>query len=164
MVNQPIKSIIIGRMIPNHNPDLTSYVYESIVYGTELNLKGLDVIQNAWLRVCLGALESTWIERREVEAWVSPLRLRRGQQTLIYATKIARKPYHPNGNVQEGLGARHFTIDTLVHSNIAPWETPTFTIVDAWLPSVKAMVWRGKNARGLERSLANDFSFLYIYI
>ncbi|KAK4325410.1 hypothetical protein Pmani_004005 [Petrolisthes manimaculis] len=74
--------------------------YGSIVYGSasESVLKGVDVVQNACLRVCLGALRCTRIERLEVESQVPPLRLRRDQLMLTYFAKKARVPSHPPGN------------------------------------------------------------------
>ncbi|KAK4317776.1 hypothetical protein Pmani_011174 [Petrolisthes manimaculis] len=73
--------------------------YGSIVYGSasESVLKGVDVVQNACLRVCLGALRCTRIERLEVESQVPPLRLRRDQLMLTYFAKKARVPSHPPG-------------------------------------------------------------------
>ncbi|KAK3869753.1 hypothetical protein Pcinc_024981 [Petrolisthes cinctipes] len=74
--------------------------YGSIVYGSasESVLKGLDVVQNACLRVCLGALRCTRIERLEVESQVPPLRLRRDQLLLVYCAKKSRVPSHLPGN------------------------------------------------------------------
>ncbi len=73
--------------------------YGSIVYGSasESVLKGLDVVQNACLRVCLGALRCTRTERLEVESQVPPLRFRRDQLLLSYQAKKAREPSHPAG-------------------------------------------------------------------
>ena len=119
--------------------------YGSIVYGSasDSTLKGLDTVQNACVRRCLGALKCIRIERLEVESGVPPLRLRRSQLALIYAVKVAQDTSHPNGNganrpfttrfhdLIQKVGIDLSTIDTLLQTNIAPWETPNFAIMEA---------------------------------
>lgn len=105
-------------------------------------------MQNACVRRCLGAFKCTSIERLEVESGVPPLRLRRGQLALTYAAKVARDP-NGNGAIRPFTARLHdlilkvgidlSTVDTLVQTNIAPWKTPSFTVMEAWLPSIKAM-------------------------
>jgi len=151
--------------------------YGSIVYGSASasTLKGLDVVQNACVRSCLGALKCTRIERLEVESGVPPLRLRRGQLALTYAAKVARDPSHPNGNgairpfttrlhdLILKVGIDLSTIDTLVHTNIAPWETPNFSIMEAWLPSTKAMAPEVEVRQRFREILIKHLPFFHIY-
>ena len=67
--------------------------YGSPVYGSasDATLRRLNVFQNECVRMCLGALRCTRVERMEVEANIPPLPVRRDALLMAYAIKTARK-------------------------------------------------------------------------
>lgn len=137
--------------------------YGSQVYGSAsaCTLRRLDVFQNVCLRLCLGALRCTRVERMEVEANVPPLRLRRDHMLLSFGISLHRKRSlglpacgillqyeHVLHGALKSVAVRfHFltqklgfdfsNVDQLVVLKIAPWEQPRFTINADWLPSPK---------------------------
>jgi ribonuclease HI len=71
--------------------------YGCVVYGSarESYLQPLDRIQNAALRVCLGAFRTSPIPSLHVEANEMPLALRRQKLTLQYMLKLKSNPSNP---------------------------------------------------------------------
>jgi len=71
--------------------------YGCIVYGSarESYLKSLDRVQNAALRICLGAFRTSPIPSLHVEANELPLCLRREKLSLQYVTKLRSNPENP---------------------------------------------------------------------
>jgi ribonuclease HI len=67
------------------------------VYGSarESYLQSLDRVQNAALRICLGAFRTSPIPSLHVEANELPLKLRREKLTLQYITKLKSNPNNP---------------------------------------------------------------------
>lgn len=72
--------------------------YGCIVYGSarESYLQSLDRVQNAALRVCLGAFRTTPITSLHVEANELPLSLRREKLALQYIIKLRNNPCNPS--------------------------------------------------------------------
>ena len=70
--------------------------YGAVVYasGKESNLKKLEVIQNSFIRVALGAMKTSPIHALQVEANIPPLYIRRKELTLRYFSKIKQYPDH----------------------------------------------------------------------
>ena len=138
--------------------------YGSQVYGSASDavLQKLNVFQNECLRKCLGALRCTRVERLEVEANVPPLRIRRDQMLLSYGISTYRKrsidlpaagilmqyEHMLHGAYRPVAVRLHFlcrtlgfdlsNVDQLVIKQIAPWETPNFSVNTSWLPSSKS--------------------------
>jgi ribonuclease HI len=71
--------------------------YGCIVYGSTRDsyVVSLDRVQNAALRVCLGAFRTTPISSLHVEANEPPLRLRREMLALQYMLKLRSNPSNP---------------------------------------------------------------------
>jgi ribonuclease HI len=71
--------------------------YGCIVYGSARSsyLQPLDRVQNAALRVCLGAFRTSPIPSLHVEAGELPLNLRRQKLTLQYVIKLKSNPANP---------------------------------------------------------------------
>ena len=71
--------------------------YGCIVYGSarESYLQSLDRVQNAALRICLGAFRTSPIPSLHVEANELPLKLRREKLALQYITKLRSNPNNP---------------------------------------------------------------------
>ena len=71
--------------------------YGCIVYGSARDsyLESLDRVQNAALRVCLGAFRTTPISSLHVEANELPLKLRRQKLALQYIIKLKANPSNP---------------------------------------------------------------------
>jgi ribonuclease HI len=71
--------------------------YGCIVYGSarESYLQSLDRVQNAALRICLGAFRTSPIPSLHVEANELPLCLRREKLSLQYITKLRSNPENP---------------------------------------------------------------------
>ena len=71
--------------------------YGCIVYGSAFNshLQALDRVQNAALRLCLGAYRTTPISSLHVEANELPLSLRREKLALNYIIKLKSNPDNP---------------------------------------------------------------------
>ena len=91
--------------------------YGSVVYagGSESTLKKLDTIQNAFLRIATGAMKTTPIPSLLVEAVVTPLSLRRMEQSLRYANKIM---YHPDHSTYKSLRI----LPSIHHNYVGPAE------------------------------------------
>ena len=157
--------------------------YGSIVYDSAppTTLRRLDVFQNKCLRVCLGALKCTRIERMEVESVVPPLRLRRNYLTLTYSFRVAREHGHPvhdslhlDGESVQPLAMRLHTlcekigidlsdVDTLVKEQIAPWQSPKFKVVTKWLPFAKATVPEEEARQRFREILNNHIDCFHLY-
>ena len=138
--------------------------YGSQVYGSASDsvLRRLDVLQNVCLRLCLGALRCTRVERLEVEANIPPLRLRRHQLLFSYGVTTFRKrslglptcgilmqwEYLLHAALKpvavrlhflcEALGYDLSNGDRLLPSKIAPWESLPTKINTDWLPMAKS--------------------------
>ena len=71
--------------------------YGCIIYGSarESYLQPLDRVQNAALRICLGAFRTSPISSLHVEARELPLRLRRQKLALQYMVKLKSNPNNP---------------------------------------------------------------------
>ena len=71
--------------------------YGCVVYGSARDsyLESLDRVQNAALRVCLGAFRTTPISSLHVEANELPLKLRRQKLALQYIIKLKANPSNP---------------------------------------------------------------------
>ena len=71
--------------------------YGCVVYGSarQSALDCLDRVQNAALRVCLGAFRTSPIASLHVEAGELPLTLRRQQLSLQYIIKLRSTPSNP---------------------------------------------------------------------
>jgi ribonuclease HI len=71
--------------------------YGSVVYGSARSsyLQSLDRVQNAALRVCLGAFRTSPISSLHVEANEMPLSLRRQQLSLQYMLKLKSNRSNP---------------------------------------------------------------------
>ncbi len=71
--------------------------YGCIIYGSARNsyLQSLDRVQNAALRVCLGAFRTSPIPSLHVEANELPLSLRREKLSIQYITKLKSNPENP---------------------------------------------------------------------
>ena len=71
--------------------------YGSIVYGSARGsyLQPLDRVQNAALRICLGAFRTSPIPSLHVEANELPVNLRREKLALQYITKLKSNPENP---------------------------------------------------------------------
>jgi hypothetical protein len=71
--------------------------YGSMVYGSARSsyLQSLDRVQNAALRVCLGAFRTSPISSLHVEANEMPLSLRRQQLSLQYMLKLKSNRSNP---------------------------------------------------------------------
>ncbi len=71
--------------------------YGCIVYGSarESYLQSLDRVQNAALRICLGAFRTSPIPSLHVEANELPVNLRREKLALQYITKLKSNPANP---------------------------------------------------------------------
>ncbi len=71
--------------------------YGCVVYGSahDSYLQSLDRIQNAALRVCLGAFRTSPIASLHVEANELPLQLRRQKLALQYVVKLENNPRNP---------------------------------------------------------------------
>ena len=162
--------------------------YGSIVYdsATDAVLQCLNVFQNKCLRVCLGALCCTRIERMEVESGVPPLRLRRYQLTLQFASRVARETNHPcyevvmshlmvdrpSGkgplvnrlhSICETVGMDLSDVDTLVRERIAPWLRPRFVHYDRWLRGPKATVPEREVHQRFREILVGHLDHFHIY-
>ena len=95
--------------------------YGCIVYGSarESYLQGLDRVQNAALRVCLGAYRTSPISSLHVEANELPLHLRRQKLALQYVIKLKCNPNNPafasvfQPNFKPLFEAKPHTIPTL---------------------------------------------------
>ena len=72
--------------------------YGSIVYGSARPsaLKHLDPLQNQGLCLCTGAFHTSPASSLTVFAQEPPLALRRQQLALLYASRLASMPLHPN--------------------------------------------------------------------
>ena len=70
--------------------------YGSVVYsgGSDTILKQLDTIQNSFIRIATGAMKTSPITSLQVEAFVSPLYLRRIEHTFRYVSKVKFHPQH----------------------------------------------------------------------
>ncbi|KAK4325744.1 hypothetical protein Pmani_003687 [Petrolisthes manimaculis] len=134
------------------------------VYGStsEATLRSLDVFQNVCLRLCLGALRCTRVERMEVETNIPPLRIRRDHLLISYGITTNRKRSlaipacgillqweHLLHGALESVAVRlHFLCqalgydlssgDRLIVLNIAPWESSPTDIITHWLPTAKS--------------------------
>lgn len=62
----------------------------------------------------------------------------------------------------EKVGIDISTIDILVQSNISPWQTPNFTLMEAWIPSAKAIVAEVE-VRWRFREILNKHPYFHIY-
>jgi ribonuclease HI len=71
--------------------------YGCIVYGSARDsyIKSLDRVQNAALRVCLGAFRTTPISSLHMEANELPAQLRREKLALQYIVKLKSNPNNP---------------------------------------------------------------------
>jgi ribonuclease HI len=95
--------------------------YGCIVYGSarDSHLQSLDRVQNAALRVCLGAFRTTPISSLHVEANEPPLTLRRQKLALQYIVKLRSNPNNPayasvfQPNFKPLFEAKPHTIPTL---------------------------------------------------
>jgi hypothetical protein len=95
--------------------------YGCIVYGSARDsyLQSLDRVQNAALRVCLGAFRTTPISSLHVEANEPPLTLRRQKLALQYIVKLRSNPNNPayasvfQPNFKPLFEAKPHTIPTL---------------------------------------------------
>ena len=70
--------------------------YGSVVYSgaSDSSLKQLDVIQNSFIRIALGAMKTSPVSSLQVESMTTPLYLRRIEQTLRFVSKIEFLPNH----------------------------------------------------------------------
>ena len=70
--------------------------YGAVIYsgGKETALKPLETIQNAFIRIALGAMKTSPISALQVEANIPPLHIRRMELTLRYISKIKQYPQH----------------------------------------------------------------------
>ena len=70
--------------------------YGAVVYagGVPSALKSLETIQNSFIRISIGAMKTSPIAALQVEADISPLRLRRQELSIRYVTKIKQFPHH----------------------------------------------------------------------
>ena len=71
--------------------------YGCVVYRSARKsaLESLDRVQNAALRICLGAFRTSPVSSLHVEAGKLPLELRRQQLSLQYIAKLRSKPSNP---------------------------------------------------------------------
>jgi hypothetical protein len=71
--------------------------YGCVVYGSvrDSYLQSLDRVQNAALRICLGAFRTSPITSLHVEANELPLKLRRQKLALQYVVKLKNNPRNP---------------------------------------------------------------------
>ena len=91
--------------------------YGSVAYagGNDNVLKKLDTIQNAFIRIATGAMRTSPIPSLQVEAMMTPLGLRRKEQTLRYVSKIM---FHPNHSTFKSIG----TLPNIHHNHVGPAE------------------------------------------
>jgi ribonuclease HI len=95
--------------------------YGCVVYGSARDsyLQSLDRVQNAALRVCLGAFRTSPITSLHVEANELPLQLRRQKLALQYVVKLRSNPRNPayasvfQPNFKHSFEARPSVIPTL---------------------------------------------------
>ena len=70
--------------------------YGAVIYAgaSDNTLKKLNVIQNSFLRIALGAMKTSPIPSLQIEADIPPLHSRRMEQSLRYTSKISFQPDH----------------------------------------------------------------------
>ena len=91
--------------------------YGAVIYSgaSDSTLKNLDTIQNAFLRIAIGAMKTSPIPCLQVEAAVPPLNLRRMEQSLRYISKVS---FHPNHNTYKSLSI----LPSIHHNYLGPAE------------------------------------------
>jgi ribonuclease HI len=97
--------------------------YGCVVYGSARPwlLQTLDRVQNAALRTCLGAFQTSPISSLRVEAGEMPLKLRREKLALQYMLKLKSNPDNPAHSCV-------FSTDFKTHFGSRPHIIPTFGI------------------------------------
>ena len=167
----------------------SKFDYGSQVYGsaTDATLRRLDVLQNACLRKCLGALCCTRVERLEVEANVPPLHLRRDHMLLSFGVAVRRKRFlglptcgillqyeHLLHGALKPVAVRlHFlcrtlgfdltNVDRLIPSTVAPWEPPGFSVTTGWLPTAKSHAPEVEVRQLFRRILIRHLASFHLY-
>jgi len=94
--------------------------YGSVVYAgaSALTLGKLDVQQNAFLRVALGAMRTSPVASLQIDAGVPALHVRRVEQTLRYAARVRFRANHPSQRSLDILPRIH-------HNRVGPSEKRT---------------------------------------
>ena len=155
--------------------------YGCVVYGSARSsyLQSLDRVQNAALRVCLGAFRTSPISSLYAEANEMPLDLRRQKLTLQYVLKLKSNPSNPAYScvfapcykvffdarptaiptigirIQQQLSETGISLDCIARSSICatpPWLLRTATFVDC----LHQLGSKGETAPELYRSKFNE--------
>jgi ribonuclease HI len=115
--------------------------YGAVIYGSaaKIHLNKLNVIQNACMRLILGAFRSTPILSLEVEAHLPPLELYRGYMSIKQLTKIRHKPV--NDHTVDILNLNNRIQDTVKpHNSYVKRATNWLKLVN--MPTIKRIPTR----------------------
>ena len=84
--------------------------YGSIIYagGSQPTLDKLEVVQNNFLRLALGAMKTSPVISLQVDANITPLHIRRMELTMRYVSKIKQFPNHAASKAIQVLPRLHF--------------------------------------------------------
>ena len=120
-----------------------AYGCPAFISAAESNLKKLEVIQNAALRLALGVWKSTRIPNLQVEANVVPVKLFIKQQSINLYFKL--KAMGPNNSVHQQIfnneDIRHRVFNNrlakkpfvlIVESIIPSWNLTTYPVIPPW--------------------------------
>ena len=140
--------------------------YGCIIYGSarESYLQTLDCVQNAALRVCLGAFRTSPISSLHVEANELPLQLRRQKLALQYMVKLKSNPNNPayasvfQPNFKPLFEAKPHAIATLglrMHQSLTDTGIDLGCIAQCSLPKTPPWLLRRPNFNYTLYSLGN---------
>ena len=142
-----LKQVYAGLVRP-----ITEYASTTWMTASNSHKDKLDKVQNAGLRIILGAMKSTPISEMEKTADIEPLERRRQYKTLTLAEKAKRLPSHPIHEKLKAKTKNRLKRKTLNH-HVKELQTPRKDMLgdqveplqpDPWIPKQGSIVFNCK--------------------
>ena len=108
-------SILLKQVYTGSIRPIVEYASTSWMTASKTTKNKLDKVQNAGLRIILGAMKTTPISQMEMTADLEPLEARREYKALLQAEKLKRLPSHPLHEKLEGLTKNRLKRQSLKH-------------------------------------------------